>query len=221
MGINKSKIYVETLIKLVEYNNDSTWLTTFKSLRAGGSLPGGGAGSLNDWGPYYTDKTQSAWYPILYDILRFLFDQNTTPDQIYLFKLIKQKDNIRILRCSKCNNAYQHPAVFERHISLDFYQRNFKNYADQNNLSELLAPENSYQHPLTIDYRNWLMMQYDDRGIKIYDFVSNKYICPHCTAEHVPTEEDLYIVNYNSLGIKNFYRQLQNATWTDFENTSW
>jgi len=221
MGLNKSKIYVEPLIKLIELNDDPTWLTAFRGLRAGGSLPGGGAGSLNDWGPYYTNKTQQVWYSILYDILRFLFDNNLTPDKVHSFKPLIVKNNIQILRCTNCNNSYQHPSSFERHISLDFFEKNFVTFSKQNNLLELITPKLTYEHFSTIDYRQWLENKYKSFGIKIYDFVNAKYICPHCAADHVPTESDLYLVNRNFFGQKTFNRQKQNATWADFENTSW
>ncbi len=220
MGTNKSKIYVETLIKLIELNDDPTWLTAFKNLRSGAGLPGGGAGSLNDWGgPYYIDKTQDTWYNNLYNILRFLFDGDLTPDNINSYKPIRFRNNIRILRCLNCNNKYQHPGILERHVSLDFYQKNFITFANQNCLPELLIPENTYLHSSSTEYRLWLKKQYDANSIKIYDFVTNKYICPHCAADHAPTEDDLYLVNHN--GLKTFRIQKQNATWTDFENTSW
>ncbi|MCX6180418.1 MAG: hypothetical protein NT150_00630 [Bacteroidetes bacterium] len=213
---NKSQ-YIEPLIKLIELNNDKEWLSTFIDLRTGGSLPGGGAGSLNDWGPSYSDKTQNTWYNILYDILRYLFDNDLSAEEITSFKSIKSRNKVRIIRCLNCNNSYQHPSSFEECTALHYYNENFLAFAKESQLLNLFKPELTYNHEKTNDFKNWLSKEYDLNDIKIYDFVSGKYICPHCTKDHAETEHDLYLIQ-KSEGQKMFKRVKQNAHWNDFES---
>lgn len=188
-------------------------------MRKGGCLPGGGAGSLNDWGPYYLDKIKSSWYSNLYTILRYLFDNNLQAEQINELKSIKFKNNIRIIRCLNCNKSYQHPSVFESYIALDFYHKNFIGLAENNLLMNLFILEHTYENQKTKEFRNWLKRQYEANNIKIYDFVNNKYICPHCEKEHGETEHDLYIIKNEELDNRAFQKIKQNANWNDFEKT--
>lgn len=215
--MNNRTQYIEPLIQLIEINEDKTWLPYFLALRSGGSLPGGGAGSLNDWGPYYRGRIASTWYSKLYDILRHLFDNNLSAENIDAYKLIQLKNNIQIIRCLNCNKSYQHPSSFEAHIALDFYQKNFEQLADNQLLLNLFIPEMTYQSPKTSEYRSWLTGQYELKNIKIYDFVTAKYICPHCNQEHASTEHDLYRIQ-DEEGLLTFQLQKQNADWSDFES---
>jgi len=209
--------YIEPLIRLIELNEDKTWLDDFIDLRKGGYLPGGGAGSLNDWGPYYSDKIKSSWYSNLYYILRHLFDNNLPAKQIYDVKLIKFKNNIRVIRCLNCNKSYQHPSVFESYIALDFYNSNFTQLAENKLLMNLFIPELTYENQKTKEFRNWLSVQYEINKIEIYDFVNNNYICPHCSKTDGETEHDLYLIIDLEADKKLLQRQKQNANWDDFE----
>jgi hypothetical protein len=212
--------YIEPLIRLIELNEDKTWLDAFTDLRAGGYLPGGGAGSLNDWGPYYSDKIKCSWYSNLYNILRHLFDNNLPAEQINEVKLIKFKNNIRVIRCLNCNKSYQHPSVFESYISLAFYNNNFTQLAEHQLLLNLFIPELTYENQKTKEFRNWLSGQYEINKIKIYDFVINNYICPHCSIADGETAHDLYSIIDLEADKKLLQRQKQNANWNDFERVT-
>ncbi len=183
---------IETLIKLVELNNDPTWLDDFLSLRTGGYLPGGGAGSLNDWGPYYSEFPLSVWYSKLYQILRHLFDDNLSADELANYEPVKNRNNTRVIRCLNCSGSYQHPSIFENNIALDFYSRNLPGFIKRGQLVEILMPENSFSNPQTNEYRPWLKSQYQLQNIVIYDFVAAKYACPHCEKANCETAHDLY-----------------------------
>jgi len=219
--MNNKEQYINPLIRLIEINEDKSWLECFIGLKTGGYLPGGGAGSLNDWGPSYSDKFKSSWYSNLYDLLRYLFDNNLPAEQIKEFKLVKFKNNIRVIRCLSCNKSYQHPSVFESHIALEFYFNNFTSLSENKLLLNLFVPELTYEKQKTIEFSNWLTEQYEINNIKIYDFVNNKYICPHCGKDHSETEHDLYILKVEGTDKRTFQRQKKNANWGDFEeNTS-
>jgi hypothetical protein len=209
--------YIEALIRLVETNVDHTWLDAFLKLRSGGYLPGGGAGSLNDWGPSYADYKEAAWKSTLYEMLRFLYDNNLEPKLISTYKSIRFRNKIRIIRCLNCNKNYQHPQSLERHFSLDFYADNFVPYSENNKLNNLLNPEETFNSPKVINYKEWLLEKYDNESIKVYDFVSANYVCPHCNKHHAETEHDLYKIEKTALGDKTFKLVKQNAEWHDFE----
>lgn len=209
--------YIEALITLIEINRDKTWLQAFKALRTGSSLPGGGAGSLNDWGPSFVGKTEDSWYTELYNVLRFLFDNHLSSNELSNYKSVKLKDKIRIIRCTNCNKNYQHPSSFESHVALTFFKRNFSQLVIDNRLIDLIKPELSFQAKQAIDYRNWLKSEYERNDIKLYDFVASKYICPHCQKSHAETEHDLYTIKKNLLGKLKFTLTKQNAGWQDFE----
>lgn len=209
--------YIEPLIKLIELNEDKSWLDAFIRLRTGGRLPGGGAGSLNDWGPFYSDTLKKSWYSRLYEILRHLFDNNLRAENINEIKSVRLNNNIRVIRCLNCNESYQHPSVFESHIALFFYSKNFKELADKSMLLNLFIPELTYENQQVKDYRIWLSKQYHTNNIKIYDFINNKDICPHCSQEQGETEHDLYIVKNVGIDKMGFQLIKLNANWEDFE----
>lgn len=215
--MNNKEQYIEPLIKLIELNNDKTWLQTFLDLRQDAHLPGGGAGSLNDWGPYYSDKFEKAWYPELYKILRYLFDNNLPSEQLKNFDLIHLRNNIRIIRCLHCNKSYQHPSVFESLISLNFYAQHFTAFADSKSLLDLFISDLTINNQKTKEFRRWLHQQYELNDIKVYDFVNNNYICPHCFKAHAKTIHDLYIISELQSGEKEFRCKKSNAEWGDFE----
>src|SRR5215467_4887420 len=87
--------YIELLIKLVQTNRDHTWLPYFLKLRNGGQLPGGGAGSLNDWGPSYTDSKAEVWFGKIYKVTKYFFDQQLEPNKIDTYDSIKFRNNIQ------------------------------------------------------------------------------------------------------------------------------
>jgi hypothetical protein len=217
--MENKKQYIEPLIKLIELNEDKTWLNVFQGLRNGGTLPGGGAGSLNDWGPSYKDKIKSNWYTNLYDILRQLYDNNLPTEKLKEIKSINLRNNIRVIRCLNCNKSYQHPSTFESVISLNFYEENIIPLSKNESLMNLFIPELTFENPKVIQFRNWLACQYEINNIKIYDFVQNKYICPHCNIQHGETEHDLYLINEID-NQKHFVRNKENSNWDNFENNN-
>lgn len=215
--MNHKEPYIEPLIRLIELNADKSWLDAFLALRTGGYLPGGGAGSLNDWGPAYSDPIEHSWYANLYDLLRHLFDNNLSPEKIDEYKPIKFNYNLKIIRCLNCNKSYQHPSIFQAHLALAFYRSTFCDLAERNQLLNLFIPEKTYQSSEASAYQQWLTEQYEINNIKIYNFVSNGYICPHCGQSHAATEHDLYVVQETATDQKVFSLCKQIAGWGDFE----
>ena len=172
--------YIEILIQLIELNEDKTWLSYFHNLRNGGYLPGGGAGSLNDWGPHYADETQDIWYTNLYTLIRFLYDNNYMPAKIDELNLVKENNQLTIIQCVNCTNRYQHPSIFESHIAIHFYHSFFINSTNELNYSALFLPKTTFNHPKVNEYRDQLNSQYELHKIKIYDFIKGQYSCPYC-----------------------------------------
>lgn len=210
--------YIETLIKLVELNEDDTWNETFRKLRTGGYLPGGGAGSLNDWGPVFSGKYRSVWYSRLYEILRFLFDNDFAATSLAEFPGIKTRHNFRIIRCLKCGGRYQHPAAFEASVALECYSGLVPGFVEEARLVEILEGSNSFDGSAAAEYREWLKTQYKNLGIRIYDFVAAKYECPHCSNRDFGTEHDLFQLSEESPGNRQFGLKKQNAGWNDFQS---
>lgn len=193
--------YVETLIKLIELNRDQSWTSTFRGLRKGGSLPGGGQGSLNDWGPSYIDEFRDVWYRDLYEILRFLFDDKLSPESLRDDKRLANNDKLHILRCAYCNGRYQHPSIFESHIAKKFYNERFAEFYNSKKLVDILIPSLSYESPSIKLYRDGMKKEYQRLGIKIYDFVRGKYICGHCSLRDSGSHfSDLYMVEKTHFG---------------------
>ena len=184
--------YIETLIKLIELNSDLEWLDTFVNLRKGGTLPGGGAGSLNDWGPSYNETKTDAWYGELYEIIRTLFDSDAMPDQIDLLIKSDDKNQIRVIRCLSCDQSYQHPGIFEQHLAARYYYHNLVFFAKGHRLTDILKPELSFNSKPVLEYRKWLLEQYAMCHITVYDFVFAGYICPHCNQVDPETKHDIY-----------------------------
>ncbi len=211
--------YIETLIKLVEANQDKTWLPEFLSLREGGHLPGGGAGSLNDWGPVFSDEIAGVWYTDLYELLRFLFDNDFASSRLGECKKVQFRNNIQIIRCLNCGKSYQHPTRFESNVALNFFRDNLPKFAAERRLPEILNGESSIENREADEYRNWLAAQYKLNNIKIYDFVSAEYICPHCGTAEFETEHDLYRIEQISPKQNRFVLQKRNAIWQDFHQS--
>src|SRR5690554_4164204 len=185
--------YIETLIKLIELNEDDYWLDSFLNLRNGGYLPTGGAGSLNDWGPYYSNEIQSSWFNILYEVLKYLFQQELPIN--HLNEVLSKWKTNHLIRCSNCSLQYQHPNIFERQIAVKYFEENLKKYIEQNNLEMILNPANSYKNEKANEYRENLINIYKSKNIIIYDFISNNYFCPHCKKQNAETFHDEYQIN--------------------------
>lgn len=196
---NRSQ-YIEPLIRLIELNEDKSWLHAFLNLKKGGYLPGGGAGSLNDWGPIYADNIRQAWYSHLYSILRYLYDGNLAVGQLKEISEIKTRNHIRVIRCLSCNNRYQHPAVFESYIALDFYHHHLASLLESKEWVNLFTPGQTFEHPETNALRDILIRKYDAENIKIVEFVNNGYQCPHCGKVRGETEHELYGVKKDASG---------------------
>jgi hypothetical protein len=211
--------YIEPLIKVIEQNEDKSWLRYFLDLRVGGYLPGGGAGSLNDWSPSYLNEIKHSWYSNLYKILRHLYDNNLQANHINEIREVKLSNYIQVIRCLICNKSYQHPSVFESHIALNYFYKNFIELAEKKLLLNLFIPELTYENQESIDYRSWLIKQYETNNIKIYDFVSNKYICPHCCKEHGKTEQDNYFIKNEGIEKMEFQKVNLNTNWEKVEKT--
>jgi hypothetical protein len=209
--------YFELLIKLIQANLDQSWLSYFLRLRGGGKLPGGGAGSLNDWGPSYGDFMTQVWYGKIYEVTKYLFHQDLEPNQVNTHQSIKFRDNIRIIRCLNCNKSYQHPSSFESHFALDFVGHHFAMFTDSGRLIEILDPSQTFSSNGVIEYRSWLLNEYLNNDIKVYDFVLENYVCPYCGKQNSDFEHDLYKITKSPSGDKVFKRLKQNASWSDFK----
>lgn len=209
--------YAELLIQLIEANDDKTWLKTFLNLRKGAPLPGGGAGSLEDWGPHYENAFQDVWYEDLYNLVKTMYKTQATPDYIFDYPQIRFRNNLKILRCTNCNKSYQHPNVFERHISLCFIHDNFIRLTESFSLQTLLRPEITYLNQRVIKYREWLLHQYSVNNILVHDFVKGNYVCPHCNKQHIETKHDLYILISNADNTKKLILKKRDSKWEDFE----
>jgi hypothetical protein len=193
------EIYIELLIKLIELNEDKSWLKTFYDLRKGASLPGGGAGSLNDWGPVYIDEMKHTWFSNLYNILRHLIDNNLLAEQLVDYSLVKFNNQLRMIKCRNCNKGYQHPSVFESHIAINFYGNHFIHFDSSDSLLDLLIPEFTFMNVETIQYRAWLFNQYELNEIKVYDFVAHNYTCPHCLCNNISMNSVNYLIKNDEL----------------------
>ncbi|EHQ26377.1 hypothetical protein Mucpa_2244 [Mucilaginibacter paludis DSM 18603] len=186
--------YIETLIKMIELNNDHYWLDAFLNLRRGGMLPGGGAGSLNDWGPSYSGIKADAWYGRLYTILRELFDQEQLPEYLAEPSRLVKANQTQVIRCLTCQKSHQHPAIFEAFLAVKFYNKVLPTFTTGNKLSDILKPELSFNSPDVLNYRSALLKAYAGCGITVYDFLFGDYICPHCNDLKPETVHDRYQV---------------------------
>lgn len=180
MDIKLFKQYQEGLIRLVEKNQDKEWLSYFVGMRKGGVLPQGGAGSLNDWGPIYLDLYEQTWYSCLYDILMELYRKRLYPNKINQYRTVKNRHTAEILMCSNCKQKFQHPNVFEKLISTEYYAKHLEKMINSLKLELIFDPLNSYKSDEANNYRKSLNRAYQDKGILLYDFVKNKYICYTC-----------------------------------------
>lgn len=209
-------IYIEPLIQLIELNSDPAWLNTFYDLRKGFGLPGGGAGSLNDWGPSYRHPVEQNWYTHLYQMLRYLYDRDLPPEALDKFKTIEFRSNVRVLRCVGCQQRYQHPALFETPLALGFYANQIPFFQQSGILVEITRPEKTFFAPMTEAWRTWLVEQYKQNQIVSFDFVAAGHRCPNCK-QQAQTEHDLFFVRFPADLPAQFQLVKSNASWNDFE----
>lgn len=193
MTSSDEHIYSEILIKLIELNDDRTWDKVFHSLREGKNLPGGGAGSLNDWGPYYINEIENSWYPLLYDILRFLYDNRLAPSEFIKAVELKNVNQITLLKCKNCNAYRQHPRSFETQLAKLFFSKHLIEFLNEKNWPNLFLKEYSYESEFTNIYRDKLIQEY--KKLNVYVGITNKINpmkhCPNCK-----TDADFEHVNF-------------------------
>lgn len=185
--LNKNKFsnetkqqYSELLIDLVELNEDIQWLKYFRNLKLGHDLPGGGMGSLNDWGPCYKTDIENSWFNQLYRITHKLLTEKLEPEYIKDDFFIKHKNEVNILKCRHCNQKFQHPNIFENHIATFFYYKNFLKFIQQNRLKDFTNPNFSYKNFEATQLRQSLESEYEKNNIILFDFVRQKYHCSKC-----------------------------------------
>tara|TARA_R110002073_G_scaffold335906_1_gene529451 strand:+ start:61 stop:723 length:663 start_codon:yes stop_codon:yes gene_type:complete len=172
--------YAELLIELVELNEDKQWLEYFHNLRLGHDLPGGGMGSLNDWSPSYKNDTEYAWLNLLYRIAHKLLTEKLESEFIKNDYSVKHRNEVNILKCSNCNQKFQHPRIFEDHIATFYYFKNFSKFVEQKMLKNFTNPNFSYKNLEARNLRDSLESEYEKKGIILFDFLKNKRICPKC-----------------------------------------
>jgi len=172
--------YASLLTELVEMNDDKQWIECFYNLKLGQDLPGGGMGSLNDWSPSYRDDTEYAWFNLLYRMTHNLLTNKNEPEFIKDDFSIKHKNEINILKCTNCNQKFQHPRIFEDHLATFYFLRNFTKFVKQKRLKDFSNPNFSYKNIEAIELRNNLESEYIKNDIILFDFLKNKHICPKC-----------------------------------------
>lgn len=181
---NKTKQeYSELLIQLVELNEDKQWLEYFHNLRLGHDLPGGGMGSLNDWSPSYKNDIEYAWFNLLYRITHKLLTEKLESEFIKKAYSIIHRNEVNILKCSNCNQKFQHPRIFENHIATFYYFKNFSKFVEQKMLKDFTNPNFSYKNIKARNLRESLESEYEKKDIILFDFLKHKRICPKCDAK--------------------------------------
>ena len=178
---NKTKEqYSELLIELVEKNEDKQWLVYFHNLRLGHDLPGGGMGSLNDWGPSYKNDLEHAWFNLLYRITHKLLTEKLESEFIKNDYSIKHRNEVNILKCPNCGQKFQHPRIFEDQIATFYYFKNFSKFVEQNRLTDFTNPNFSFKNLEAVELRQSLESEYATNDIILFDFIKHKYICSKC-----------------------------------------
>lgn len=177
---NTKQEYSYLLIELVEQNEDKQWLKYFHNLRLGHELPGGGMGSLNDWSPSYKNDMEYAWFNLLYRITHKLLTEKKETEFIKNDFSILHRDEVNILKCSNCDQKFQHPRIFEDHIATFYYYKNFAKFAKQNKLKSFINPNYSYNNIEAKQLRESLECEYKKKNIILFDFLKHERICPKC-----------------------------------------
>ena len=180
LSSNTRNEYSALLIELVELNQDKEWLDYFHNLKLGRDLPGGGMGSLNDWSPSYQNDIEYAWFNLLYRITHKLLTEKMEPEFVKDDFSIKHKNEVNILKCTNCNQKFQHPRIFENQIATFYYLRNFTKFVEQKRLKDFSNPNFSYKNIEAIELGDNLKSEYNKNDIILFDFQKNKHICPKC-----------------------------------------
>jgi ribosomal protein L44E len=180
-------VYIDILIELVNLNTDRTWDSIFKDLRKYRDLPGGGAGSLNDWGPSYLGNFEEPWYSALYEITRFLFDNKLKPEEALNHQRTKNWNEILVIECLKCKTSRQHPHVFERQIADSFYYENLSKILETNDWRFLFNNTFTWNSEFSSSYRNNLKKVYSEKQIWIgvTDKLNPMIKCHNCGEKHL------------------------------------
>ncbi len=93
---------------------------------------------------------------------------------------IKHKNEVNILKCTNCNQKFQHPRIFEDHIATFYFLRNFTTFVEQKRLKDFSNPNFSCKNIEATELRNNLKSEYDKYDIILFDFLKNNDICPKC-----------------------------------------
>ncbi len=192
LSANTRNEYSALLIELVELNQDKEWLEHFHNLKLGWDLPGGGMGSLNDWSPSYQNDIEYAWFNLLYSITHKLLTKKMESNFIKDDFSIKHRNEVNILKCSNCNQKFQHPRIFEDHIATFYYFKNFSKFVEQKMLKDFTNPNFSYKNLEARQLRENLESEYKKNEIILFDFQKHNRICPKCDTkieiEHIDYE---------------------------------
>jgi len=186
--------FQETLIKLVEENQDHQWLEAFFELRNGNSLPGGGAMSLNDWGPNYIGIKKDIWYSNLYDVLRKVIKTSNIDEELKSFKFNSIHFKKYLRECPVCGLFHCHPKTIEESISIEFLSKMIPNYLGSNKLQELLDPSNSFNSDEVNFFRTELHYHLSRKGILPHNFLREIVLCPHCEQDDHEPKSDKYLI---------------------------
>ena len=192
LSTNTRDEYSALLIELVELNQDKEWLEHFQNLKLGWDLPGGGMGSLNDWSPHYENDIEYAWFNLLYRITHKLLTEKLEPEFIKDDYSVKHRHEINILKCTNCNQKFQHQRIFEDHIATFYFLRNFEKFVVQKRLKDFSNPNFSYKNIEARELRDNLKSEYDKNDIILFDLLKNKNVCSNCgekmEIEHIAYE---------------------------------
>ncbi|MFH4968052.1 hypothetical protein V8G61_07590 [Gaetbulibacter sp. M240] len=173
-------------------NKNKQWLEYFHNLKLGWDLPGGGMGSLNDWSPSYENDIEYAWFNLLYRITYRLLTEKLESEYIKDDYSIKHRYELNILKCSNCNQKFEHPRIFEDHIAAFYYLKNFSKFVEQKMLKNFTNPNFSYKNLEAKKLREIFESEYKKNNIILFDFLKHKRICPKCDTkmkiEHIDYE---------------------------------
>ncbi len=201
--MNEENQYCETLISLVELNQDKTWLKVFYSLRDGKHLPGGGTGSLNDWGPCYLGMKKQAWYSTLYEMIRFIVGSYELTSKLEEFKYNRLAYKNYLRKCLGCGRFHINPSITERCIAIEFYKKYIPRYIKRNCLVDIISSELSYNSNEVNKLRTLLNIELLGKKIELFNFRNSEIICPHCEENDIQIETNEYLhLDMNTFEIK-------------------
>ncbi len=194
--------YIEALISIIELNKDKYWLSAFTDLRIDKDLPGGGAGSLNDWSPQYETVEEKAWYGVLYRLLKewyipiarkayydFFTYQKSPKIEDYNNRIkyaislrenesISNAENFIIAKCSECNYLSTNRYNVEKVVAKLFFAGEIE-YIEKH-LSKIVLLENSIQSEKAYKLRLKLNEALIFNGVHIEDYSK---VCKNCYKE--------------------------------------